>query len=103
MIFPQSVQLHMKAPSGDALPAQGAAKVTQMVILNNPNKVGLRHINTDLTLLVNLEETFLSLCPPKSQSLELKLMSSAVQLCSLATPQHICLGTKNILYLPLYS
>uniref|UniRef100_A0A3Q3L0A7 Adaptor related protein complex 1 subunit gamma 2 n=1 Tax=Labrus bergylta TaxID=56723 RepID=A0A3Q3L0A7_9LABR len=35
---PKSVQLHMKAPSGDALPARGAAKVTQMVILNNPNK-----------------------------------------------------------------
>lgn len=74
----------MKAPSGDALPAQGAAKVTQMVILHNPNKVGLRHVNTDLTLLVNLEETFLSLCSPKSQSLELKLMSSAVKLISLA-------------------
>uniref|UniRef100_A0A4W6CRC9 AP-1 complex subunit gamma n=1 Tax=Lates calcarifer TaxID=8187 RepID=A0A4W6CRC9_LATCA len=37
---PKSVQLHMKAPSGDFLPARGAAKVTQMVVLNNPNKVG---------------------------------------------------------------
>uniref|UniRef100_A0A669CSJ2 AP-1 complex subunit gamma n=1 Tax=Oreochromis niloticus TaxID=8128 RepID=A0A669CSJ2_ORENI len=36
---PKSVQLHMKAPSGDSLPARGAAKVTQMVVLNNPNKV----------------------------------------------------------------
>uniref|UniRef100_A0A8C4HKZ7 AP-1 complex subunit gamma n=1 Tax=Dicentrarchus labrax TaxID=13489 RepID=A0A8C4HKZ7_DICLA len=40
---PKSVQLHMKAPSGDSLPARGAAKVTQMVVLNNPNKVGLTH------------------------------------------------------------
>ncbi|XP_069020468.1 AP-1 complex subunit gamma-like 2 [Embiotoca jacksoni] len=39
---PKSVQLHMKAPSGDALPARGAAKVTQMVVLNNPNKVNLK-------------------------------------------------------------
>uniref|UniRef100_A0A665X2D1 AP-1 complex subunit gamma n=1 Tax=Echeneis naucrates TaxID=173247 RepID=A0A665X2D1_ECHNA len=39
---PKSVQLHMKAPSGDFLPARGAAKVTQMVVLNNPNKVGLQ-------------------------------------------------------------
>lgn len=39
---PKSVQLHMKAPSGDCLPARGAAKVTQMVVLNNPNKVNLK-------------------------------------------------------------
>ncbi|XP_053185722.1 AP-1 complex subunit gamma-like 2 [Scomber japonicus] len=39
---PKSVQLHMKAPSGDSLPAHGAAKVTQMVVLNNPNKVNLK-------------------------------------------------------------
>ncbi|XP_059200625.1 AP-1 complex subunit gamma-like 2 [Centropristis striata] len=39
---PKSVQLHMKAPSGDALPARGSAKVTQMVVLNNPNKVNLK-------------------------------------------------------------
>uniref|UniRef100_A0A674PAJ4 AP-1 complex subunit gamma n=1 Tax=Takifugu rubripes TaxID=31033 RepID=A0A674PAJ4_TAKRU len=39
---PKSVQLHMKAPSGDLLPARGAAKVSQMVILNNPNKVTLK-------------------------------------------------------------
>uniref|UniRef100_A0A8D3DQV0 AP-1 complex subunit gamma n=1 Tax=Scophthalmus maximus TaxID=52904 RepID=A0A8D3DQV0_SCOMX len=39
---PKSVQLHMKAPSGDFLPARGAAKVTQMVALNNPNKVNLK-------------------------------------------------------------
>ncbi|KAM3605032.1 uncharacterized protein V6R79_019586 [Siganus canaliculatus] len=39
---PKSVQLHMKAPSGDSLPAQGAAKVTQMVVLDNPNKVNLK-------------------------------------------------------------
>lgn len=42
LIFLQSVQLHMKAPSGDFLPARGAAKVTQMVVLNNPNKVNLK-------------------------------------------------------------
>ncbi|XP_056276600.1 AP-1 complex subunit gamma-like 2 isoform X2 [Pseudoliparis swirei] len=39
---PKSVQLHMKAPSGDALPARGSAKVTQLVVLNNPNKVNLK-------------------------------------------------------------
>ncbi|KAM9845124.1 AP-1 complex subunit gamma-like 2 [Aulostomus maculatus] len=39
---PKSIQLHMKAPSGDALPARGSAKVTQMVVLNNPNKVNLK-------------------------------------------------------------
>uniref|UniRef100_A0A3Q1F973 AP-1 complex subunit gamma n=2 Tax=Acanthochromis polyacanthus TaxID=80966 RepID=A0A3Q1F973_9TELE len=39
---PKSVQLHMKAPSGDSLPARGAAKVTQMVVLSNPNKVNLK-------------------------------------------------------------
>lgn len=39
---PKSVQLHMKAPSGDVLPARGAATVSQMVILNNPNKVNLK-------------------------------------------------------------
>ncbi|KAM9322033.1 AP-1 complex subunit gamma-like 2 [Pholidichthys leucotaenia] len=39
---PKSVQLHMKAPSGDSLPARGAAGVTQMVVLNNPNKVNLK-------------------------------------------------------------
>ncbi|XP_032387013.1 AP-1 complex subunit gamma-like 2 isoform X1 [Etheostoma spectabile] len=39
---PKSVQLHMKAPSGDSLPARGTAKVTQMVVLNNPNKVSLK-------------------------------------------------------------
>lgn len=38
--LPQSVQLHMRAPSGDVLPARGAAAVSQMVVLNNPNKVG---------------------------------------------------------------
>uniref|UniRef100_A0A7N8WJV9 AP-1 complex subunit gamma n=1 Tax=Mastacembelus armatus TaxID=205130 RepID=A0A7N8WJV9_9TELE len=41
---PKSVQLHMKAPSGDFLPSQGTAKVTQMVVLSNPNKVGLRNL-----------------------------------------------------------
>ncbi|KAK9539384.1 hypothetical protein VZT92_004494 [Zoarces viviparus] len=39
---PKSVQLHMKAPSGDYLPARGTAKVIQMVVLNNPNKVNLK-------------------------------------------------------------
>lgn len=39
---PKSIQLHMKAPSGDSLPARGAAKVTQVVMLNNPNKVILK-------------------------------------------------------------
>uniref|UniRef100_A0A668AH30 AP-1 complex subunit gamma n=1 Tax=Myripristis murdjan TaxID=586833 RepID=A0A668AH30_9TELE len=37
-----SVQLHMKAPSGDFLPARGTATLTQTVLLNNPNKVMLK-------------------------------------------------------------
>uniref|UniRef100_A0A3Q2THM9 AP-1 complex subunit gamma n=1 Tax=Fundulus heteroclitus TaxID=8078 RepID=A0A3Q2THM9_FUNHE len=40
---PKSVQLQMRAPSRDSLPANGAAKLTQLVILNNPNKVGLHN------------------------------------------------------------
>ncbi|XP_061549539.1 AP-1 complex subunit gamma-like 2 isoform X1 [Phycodurus eques] len=39
---PKSVHLHMKAPSGNALPARGFAQVTQLVLLNNPNKVNLK-------------------------------------------------------------
>lgn len=39
---PKSVQLQMKAPSGDVIPAQGAGHVTQTVLLNNPNKVNLK-------------------------------------------------------------
>uniref|UniRef100_A0A8C7LWF8 AP-1 complex subunit gamma n=1 Tax=Oncorhynchus kisutch TaxID=8019 RepID=A0A8C7LWF8_ONCKI len=39
---PKSVQLQMKAPSGDVIPAHGLGQVTQTVLLNNPNKVGLR-------------------------------------------------------------
>uniref|UniRef100_A0AAQ4P2H1 AP-1 complex subunit gamma n=1 Tax=Gasterosteus aculeatus aculeatus TaxID=481459 RepID=A0AAQ4P2H1_GASAC len=46
---PKSVQLHMKAPSGDSLPARGTAKVTQMVVLNNPNKVGYTHTHTHVS------------------------------------------------------
>ncbi|XP_077413293.1 AP-1 complex subunit gamma-like 2 isoform X1 [Vanacampus margaritifer] len=39
---PKSVHLNMKAPSGDTLPARGLAHVTQVVLLNNPNKVNLK-------------------------------------------------------------
>ncbi|XP_012690727.2 AP-1 complex subunit gamma-like 2 isoform X2 [Clupea harengus] len=39
---PKSVQLQMKAPSGDVIPAQGAGHVIQTVLLNNPNKVNLK-------------------------------------------------------------
>lgn len=39
---PKSVQLLMKAPSGDSLPARSTGKVTQVVVLNNPNKVNLK-------------------------------------------------------------
>ncbi|KAK7945137.1 hypothetical protein WMY93_000865 [Mugilogobius chulae] len=39
---PKSVKLLMKAPSGDFLPACGKAKVTQVVVLNNPDKVNLK-------------------------------------------------------------
>lgn len=39
----------MKAPSGDMLPARGAAKVMQSVVLNNPNKVGLMQTQLQLS------------------------------------------------------
>ncbi|CAL8277815.1 unnamed protein product [Lota lota] len=39
---PKNVQLQMKAPSGDSLPARSSALVTQTVLLNNPNKVSLK-------------------------------------------------------------
>uniref|UniRef100_A0A4W5RNK9 AP-1 complex subunit gamma n=1 Tax=Hucho hucho TaxID=62062 RepID=A0A4W5RNK9_9TELE len=39
---PQSVQLQMKAPSGDVIPAHGLGQVTQTVLLNNPNMVSLK-------------------------------------------------------------
>uniref|UniRef100_M3ZE20 AP-1 complex subunit gamma n=1 Tax=Xiphophorus maculatus TaxID=8083 RepID=M3ZE20_XIPMA len=42
---PKSVQLQMRAPSRDSLPAHGGAKLTQLVVLNNPNKVGLQNAN----------------------------------------------------------
>uniref|UniRef100_A0A8C7RVU8 AP-1 complex subunit gamma n=1 Tax=Oncorhynchus mykiss TaxID=8022 RepID=A0A8C7RVU8_ONCMY len=41
---PKSVQLQMKAPSGDVIPAHGLGQVTQTVLLNNPNKVGLHSL-----------------------------------------------------------
>uniref|UniRef100_A0A673IGI8 AP-1 complex subunit gamma n=1 Tax=Sinocyclocheilus rhinocerous TaxID=307959 RepID=A0A673IGI8_9TELE len=37
----QSVQLQMKAPSGNVIPAHGLGQVTQTVLLNNPNKASL--------------------------------------------------------------
>uniref|UniRef100_A0A672LGC6 AP-1 complex subunit gamma n=1 Tax=Sinocyclocheilus grahami TaxID=75366 RepID=A0A672LGC6_SINGR len=37
----QSVQLQMKAPSGNVIPAHGLGQVTQTVVLNNPNKASL--------------------------------------------------------------
>ncbi|XP_057714156.1 AP-1 complex subunit gamma-like 2 [Corythoichthys intestinalis] len=39
---PKSIDLHMKAPSGDTLPARGSSQVTQLVFLNNPSKANLR-------------------------------------------------------------
>ncbi|XP_016365451.1 AP-1 complex subunit gamma-1-like [Sinocyclocheilus rhinocerous] len=39
---PKSVQLQMKAPSGNVIPAHGLGQVTQTVVLNNPNKVSLK-------------------------------------------------------------
>uniref|UniRef100_A0A671L1S2 AP-1 complex subunit gamma n=1 Tax=Sinocyclocheilus anshuiensis TaxID=1608454 RepID=A0A671L1S2_9TELE len=39
---PKSVQLQMKAPSGNVIPAHGLGQVTQTVLLNNPNKVSLK-------------------------------------------------------------
>nr|XP_046215281.1 AP-1 complex subunit gamma-like 2 [Oncorhynchus gorbuscha] len=39
---PKSVQLQMKAPSGDIIPAHSLGQVTQTVLLNNPNKVSLK-------------------------------------------------------------
>uniref|UniRef100_A0A8C2Q1P6 AP-1 complex subunit gamma n=1 Tax=Cyprinus carpio TaxID=7962 RepID=A0A8C2Q1P6_CYPCA len=38
---PKSVQLQMKAPSGNVIPAHGLGQVTQTVLLNNPNKASL--------------------------------------------------------------
>uniref|UniRef100_A0A673KR70 AP-1 complex subunit gamma-1-like n=1 Tax=Sinocyclocheilus rhinocerous TaxID=307959 RepID=A0A673KR70_9TELE len=35
------VQLQMKAPSGNVIPAHGLGQVTQTVVLNNPNKASL--------------------------------------------------------------
>uniref|UniRef100_A0A673AEF3 AP-1 complex subunit gamma n=1 Tax=Sphaeramia orbicularis TaxID=375764 RepID=A0A673AEF3_9TELE len=43
------------APSGDSLPAHGTAKVTQTVVLNNPNKVGMHtHVKLALTFKAHL-------------------------------------------------
>uniref|UniRef100_A0A6Q2YG03 AP-1 complex subunit gamma n=1 Tax=Esox lucius TaxID=8010 RepID=A0A6Q2YG03_ESOLU len=42
---PKSVQLQMKAPSGDVIPARGLGLVTQTVLLNNPNKVCLHSVS----------------------------------------------------------
>lgn len=39
---PKSVQLQMKAPSGNVIAAHGLGQVTQTVLLNNPNKVSLK-------------------------------------------------------------
>ncbi|XP_066536590.1 AP-1 complex subunit gamma-like 2 isoform X2 [Hoplias malabaricus] len=39
---PKTVQLQMKAPSGDVVPAQGRGTVTQTVVLSNPNKANLK-------------------------------------------------------------
>ncbi|KAL6490009.1 hypothetical protein MHYP_G00003540 [Metynnis hypsauchen] len=39
---PKSIQLQMKAPSGDVIPAQGHGTVTQTILLNNPNKASLK-------------------------------------------------------------
>ncbi|KAI4902642.1 hypothetical protein NFI96_027654 [Prochilodus magdalenae] len=39
---PKSVQLQMKAPSGDVVPAEGRGAVTQTVLLNNPSKASLK-------------------------------------------------------------
>uniref|UniRef100_A0A673XK69 AP-1 complex subunit gamma n=1 Tax=Salmo trutta TaxID=8032 RepID=A0A673XK69_SALTR len=43
---PKSVQLQMKAPSGDVIPAHGLGQVTQTVLLNNPNKVALNSVSS---------------------------------------------------------
>ncbi|XP_058251719.1 AP-1 complex subunit gamma-like 2 [Hemibagrus wyckioides] len=39
---PKSVQLQMKAPSGDVIPAQNRGTVTQTVLLNSTNKANLK-------------------------------------------------------------
>ncbi|XP_017326855.1 AP-1 complex subunit gamma-like 2 [Ictalurus punctatus] len=39
---PKSVQLQMKAPSGDVIPAQNHGTVTQTVLLNSTNKASLK-------------------------------------------------------------
>uniref|UniRef100_A0A8C9XYD9 AP-1 complex subunit gamma n=1 Tax=Sander lucioperca TaxID=283035 RepID=A0A8C9XYD9_SANLU len=61
---PKSVQLHMKAPSGDSLPARGTAKVTQVVVLNNPNKVGLTHTHTNIHTHAHMVRSIRSVTHP---------------------------------------
>uniref|UniRef100_A0A671KW61 AP-1 complex subunit gamma n=1 Tax=Sinocyclocheilus anshuiensis TaxID=1608454 RepID=A0A671KW61_9TELE len=52
---PKSVQLQMKAPSGNVIPAHGLGQVTQTVLLNNPNKASLPCFRfVQLSFLLNL-------------------------------------------------
>uniref|UniRef100_A0A673IMA5 AP-1 complex subunit gamma-1-like n=1 Tax=Sinocyclocheilus rhinocerous TaxID=307959 RepID=A0A673IMA5_9TELE len=56
----QSVQLQMKAPSGNVIPAHGLGQVTQTVLLNNPNKASLPCFRfVQLSFLLNLSALFM--------------------------------------------
>uniref|UniRef100_A0A671L2S6 AP-1 complex subunit gamma n=1 Tax=Sinocyclocheilus anshuiensis TaxID=1608454 RepID=A0A671L2S6_9TELE len=57
---PKSVQLQMKAPSGNVIPAHGLGQVTQTVLLNNPNKASLPCFRfVQLSFLLNLSALFM--------------------------------------------
>uniref|UniRef100_A0A672R7K3 AP-1 complex subunit gamma-1-like n=1 Tax=Sinocyclocheilus grahami TaxID=75366 RepID=A0A672R7K3_SINGR len=69
----QSVQLQMKAPSGNVIPAHGLGQVTQTVLLNNPNKASLPCFRfVQLSFLLNLSALFMhkldyTFIPPTGQ------------------------------------
>uniref|UniRef100_A0A672R8U4 AP-1 complex subunit gamma n=1 Tax=Sinocyclocheilus grahami TaxID=75366 RepID=A0A672R8U4_SINGR len=70
---PKSVQLQMKAPSGNVIPAHGLGQVTQTVLLNNPNKASLPCFRfVQLSFLLNLSALFMhkldyTFIPPTGQ------------------------------------
>uniref|UniRef100_A0A671KWD7 AP-1 complex subunit gamma-1-like n=1 Tax=Sinocyclocheilus anshuiensis TaxID=1608454 RepID=A0A671KWD7_9TELE len=56
----KDVQLQMKAPSGNVIPAHGLGQVTQTVLLNNPNKASLPCFRfVQLSFLLNLSALFM--------------------------------------------
>uniref|UniRef100_A0A672R937 AP-1 complex subunit gamma n=1 Tax=Sinocyclocheilus grahami TaxID=75366 RepID=A0A672R937_SINGR len=69
----KDVQLQMKAPSGNVIPAHGLGQVTQTVLLNNPNKASLPCFRfVQLSFLLNLSALFMhkldyTFIPPTGQ------------------------------------